>query len=143
MAPRDEPVLIYDDSLDAWECRIPYNKALLEEIKTRLPAGARVWKANTKTWVYDNMFIDVIKELSVKYFGSYREHRPTPPPPPPAPVVEGGFYKEFIKALGKEAMTKLYRTTAMEAHPDRNNGNTERMTNLNVNWLEIKKDLGW
>lgn len=140
---RAKATLIYDDSLHAWICRMPYIQEMLNDFRNRIPGGARVWKpAPDKYWVVDDLFISTVKELCDTYCDGYEEHRPSPSPTIIQEAVATHF-KNFIGLCGKDALTRLYRQIAIEVHPDKCNGDNTKMSELNVNWDLIKKDMGW
>lgn len=139
------PTLIFDPSVNGWVCKVAYNQDWINDLKFRIPGAARVWDKTRKVWVVDDMFIDTVRDICKKYFGSYKEIKnEAPPPPPPPPVIHNvSHFEDFLRLCPLEDVKALYRKAALSSHPDRNGGDSSKMTNLNVAWDRIKKDMGW
>lgn len=135
------PTLIFDPMVNGWICKVPYDPKWINDLKFKVPGAARVWNKDKKVWIVDDMFIETIRQLCTTYFGSYKEMKNDPPPPPPAAVAT--HFENFIRLCSHEDVKKLYRNAALLCHPDRNGGNGEKMSQLNISWEAIKRDLGW
>jgi hypothetical protein len=64
--------------------------------------------------------------------------------PPKQPMQSGGSLDTamllFCKTLTYEAAKAAYRRAALELHPDKNAGDSSKMTVLNTSWARIEKE---
>lgn len=109
----------------------------LEDLKQRIPAPARRWSAERKTWRVSAAYKDALREWQAEWFDGPRRRTPTPPPPPRSawPPIDGRVeaYRalHLLPTAPPELVKVAYRTLATLHHPDKG-GDTATMQAINA-----------
>ena len=118
--------------------RTPYHIQWIAAFKEHLPKGVRKWDKDSKRWIVDRGYIDVVCDVTRKFFRGVKIHR----------VLMDEYnrikaeFSGFNPSNGKSALVAfcqsippktLYRVLSRAFHPDVG-GDTEIMKRLNAAW---------
>ncbi len=122
---------------DGWiHCRTPYHEDFIMDLKNDIPHSARKYNRDEKIWLVEASYAEDLEKIVRKYFGE------------PTVVmnevhVQAGatedVYSAFLRVLPNAVLIRLYKTAALELHPDRG-GDPQVMSQMNAAWAEIKKE---
>ena len=145
--------IIYDSSVQAYKVRVPYSKEFLDAMRQLIPVANRMWDPLTKTWTVSEAFGLPIKSLCDRVWGSTsvmfidasaastnqaRTGTQTPVVRRTAPLDE--VLLTFVKLLPYNAARKAYLFAAQELHPDKQGGDSTKMTSINAAWTRIEQE---
>jgi hypothetical protein len=149
----------YDLDVQAYYISTPYSEQFVNFIKIAIPVSDRGYDPSTKHWTFTEKWFDVVLDLSKKVWRNPGEvvcttkdqaekqaqaqqaqqnQRATSAPVHKAPL--DNVYAEFMKLISFDAANAAYRKAALEFHPDRNNGQDEKMSHLNSLFTRIKEE---
>lgn len=143
------PEIFLDPATNRFGVRTPHKPDFINELKAFIPAGARTWEGNTKTWYVNSAYIDVLERLGRKYFPDIVVTTPN------AEAIEtaaeaSDVYGRLVAKLPDHALKAVYRAIALSCHPDKAKEYglsaeeaTRIMMQVNGVWAEIKKAKGW
>ena len=141
--PRIKAIIVMDDTIGCFRVKCPFNKHWVEELKAKLPGGARTWDKPNLQWVFDPLFLDDVKELCDKFFGTpgikdsgWIEHKPTTAPLQVTNNSEYIHYKTFVDCIPSDILKRMYYAAVKVHHPD-TGGNATVAANLTVAWKYI------
>jgi hypothetical protein len=128
-------------------------------IKVMIPASDRSYNPITKKWTIDEKHWDILSKVLCEIFIIYRTTKTVAPK---AYSYEEFYYnhnaasvvetKESISAKLEtllsvnitttpfDELKRAYRRKALELHPDRNNGDGSKMSELNAAWTVFNKN---
>jgi len=139
-------------------------KSFVDLLKSQVPASNRVYDPQTKVWtiekqIFENHLLKLMDMLKIRYFlGLPRKFdyygTPVTPKIDPnnffyntVPVPQAQTRESITESLAKilevptatlaqplDVVKKIYRRKALELHPDRNNGDGSKMSELNSLW---------
>ena len=144
--------IIYDSSVQAYKVRVPYSKEFLDAMRQLIPVANRMWDPLTKTWTVSEAFGLPIKSLCDRVWGStsvmfidaahQQSHSANQTQTPivrrNAPLDE--VLLTFVKLLPYNAARKAYLFAAQELHPDKQGGDSTKMTSINAAWTRIEQE---
>lgn len=134
----------------------PYSKAFVDFIKLAIPVSDRGFDPTTKIWTFvekhignveftartvwpqDGEVVVESKEAAEKEEAKKRAEAATHVHKAPIASV----LNDFLMLLPNDALVAAYRRAAMELHPDKQGGSSEKMSHLNTLWERIKVEKG-
>lgn len=139
MLTDDGRAVLYLRQGDPWiQVFFPYNATLVESLKTTVPAMARRWDKDEKSWwvleAYQELVVDLLEEycdVSVRSNRVEGEEQP---------AVDGIFEALFSK-LPARLQAKVYKGLSTLLHPDKE-GDAVLMVELNNTWDRFKHPAG-
>ena len=165
--PMNKVEMIWKPDLGAYQVRFPYDKTMIEFLKSKIPSGYRTpdYDENGKFrfWLIDKDYAEALLDiLKIKFKNipftvitkekvdefNQGSHLTIQTDPNISlrifakllhdAGVTNGTEPEWTKLTILE-VTKLYRKAAMYYHPDRNPQLAAEMSNLNKAWSELKE----
>jgi hypothetical protein len=150
MTPVGNIRIWWDTSVSAYRMASPYNAALVDAIKAQIPISDRSYDPATKIWTFVERVLTPLQAL-LKMIGAQatvitKQQAEAASQQSQAGSTQRGVpldqvIIEFVKLCPPAAMTKAYRAAALELHPDRNSGNSDKMSRLNTAWDRIQKEV--
>lgn len=153
---RSQSVRIWwDPQVSAYKMVTPFNVNFVETLKSLIPVSDRVWDPGAKQWTFHEAYLEPIKTLCDKVYGmpnvltkqqveasasasgSTGGHSMSSTKGSPLDVTICSFFR----LLPYDAAKTAFRKAAMELHPDKQNGDSSKMSDLNMAWSRIEKDL--
>lgn len=153
MTPQPSNIRIWwDASVSAYRMTSPYNKDLVEALKSFIPVSDRSYDPMTKVWTFVEKVLPnlqmlfthlqlqatIITKAQTDQFAQQQQSTSAAPArnrPLDTVIIE------FVKLLPYDAAKKAYRAAAMELHPDKQSGDSSKMTTLNSDWDRIAKEV--
>jgi hypothetical protein len=123
--------------------RTPYHEGFVNALKAEIEYSYRKWGPavgiDDKVWLVDPSQIDTLVFVCERFFEVNVVEDKTE-----VIMVEGeaaqDAYSRMMRMASPGLKKKIYRLIAMEVHPDKG-GTPAQMTELNLAWEEIKKEL--
>lgn len=114
----------------------PFDKKFVDELKNQIQPSHRKWDPGQGVWHVNELFLDVVVELTKRYFDEVTTDLLQQPS---IAVPENMFMPvlQALKSMPDGALDKVYRTLATALHPD-HGGSNELMTKLNQAYQQIK-----
>ena len=133
-----------------------YSKDVVDALKGVIPAGDRDWDPNTKTWYVKEKYGTAIRSIAENAFGvgsvsfvskqvaeqtakQYTKHGPSTYTSPGTGTTEDALVA-FFGLMSYNAAKQAYRFAASELHPDKADGDPQKMAKLNELWSRIEKE---
>lgn len=117
-----------------------YNEPFLKELKNVLNRSHRFWDGEKKLWLVSISKKAELLRMIANYFDTieFLDERLMPK----AKNLEDENYRmlHLLPTAPLELIKAAYRTLALIYHPDRNSGNGEKMTKLNVAYTNVMKN---
>jgi hypothetical protein len=115
--------------------RSPFIREYVDALKAEISSAYRRWNPLEKTWSVDVSQLELLIEISERYFTVNVIEQAVP-----EVIVEGGHdaYSELLSGLPNDVLKKVYRTIALECHPDKG-ADPKLLSTANVAWEKIKK----
>lgn len=147
----------WDVNTQSYVVSSTYSDKLVEGLKHVIPSNDRLFDKTTKFWYLKEQYGEAVKLVAEQVFGvgtvsfisktvaeqTAQQQRNIPPP-----VIGGGMLSEtdralitFMRLLPYESARDAYRRAAGSFHPDRQNGDSEKMVQLNQSWSIIEREL--
>ena len=145
---------------DAYAVVSGYNKDVVAALKTIIPSGDRDFDPNSKTWYVKEAYGEAIRKIAESAFGigsvsftsrqvaeqaakstaSYgRTNASNFYLTPSAGTTEDALVA-FMGLVPFDAARQCYRLAAQSLHPDKPNGDPQKMAKLNELWTRIEKE---
>lgn len=148
--------LSWNVDAQAYQMTTPFKPEFVELLKKLVPFNDRLWDPATKMWTVSENYYDALKTLLEKYFGGVdvvtkaeAEHiaqqaeaaRSASRSAMVRSVLspEESAIVSFFKLLPYDAVKTAYRKAQLELHPDKNGGDANKSTELNVMWDRIQE----
>lgn len=133
----------WDSSLEVYRLACPYQPALVEFIKKLIPVSDRKWLDEEKIWLFSERYYDKVVAFCETLWP--RNVILIPKSQATAVAARQGIslddtIVQFFRLLPYDAALSAYRRAAASLHPDRG-GSIESMTQLNVLWAKIEKEV--
>lgn len=155
MTPQPAQIRIWwDVSVQAYRVTSPYNKQLVDTLKSHIPISDRHYDEVTKTWTIVERQVETFRKLltliGLQYIIITRQQAETQTAQSSNSNSNASAQRgrpldaviiEFVRLLPYDAAKAAYRRAALDLHPDRNNGDASKMTSLNANWDRIAKEV--
>jgi hypothetical protein len=150
MTPQSHSINIriwWDTSVAAYRMASPYNRELVDAVKSFIPVSDRSYDPATKIWTIVERQLaplqNLLKQLGITATIITRQQAeqasqssPTQQRGKPLDTI----ILEFVKLIPQDCMVKAYRAAAMTLHPDKG-GSMDKMSSLNAAWDRIQKEL--
>jgi len=139
----------WDVDIMSYHISTPYNPEFVAAIKQLIPASDREFHDSTKIWIFTERFFSPVCSLAAAIWptlgevniinreAAERANAPTTTDKKPMADI----CQDFINILPFEAAQTAYRKAAIMLHPDKNSGDQEKMSKLNVLWDRIQKEV--
>jgi hypothetical protein len=149
----------WTEQAQAYAVVCSYNKDIVAALKTVIPSGDRDYDPNTKTWYVKEVYGEVIRKLAESAFGmgsvsftsktvaqqsqqaySTRNTASNSYLSPSTTGTTEDALVGFMSLVPYDAAKQCYRAAAQELHPDKPNGDPQKMTRLNELWKRVEKE---
>jgi hypothetical protein len=144
---------------DAYAVVSGYNKDVVAALKTIIPSGDRDFDPTSKTWYVKEAYGEAIRKIAESAFGigsvsftsktvaeqaakSTAYSRPNASNSyltPQSGTTEDALVA-FFGLMSYNAAKQAYRYAASELHPDKADGDPQKMAKLNELWTRIEKE---
>jgi hypothetical protein len=155
MTPQPANIRIWwDASVSAYRVTSPYNKQLVDALKSQIPASDRHYDEVTKTWtVVERQFQplqDLLTFLGLRAVIITRQQADAAAAQSQQNTQSQGAQRdrpldaviiEFVRLLPYDAAKTAYRKAALDLHPDKQGGDSSKMSTLNADWDRIAKEV--
>lgn len=153
MTPQPAQIRIWwDTSVSAYRITSPYNKQLVDTLKSHIPHSDRSYDEVTKTWTIVERQLAplqaLLKMIGLQYIliSKQQADAANAASNTQSPAAGRGrpldaVIIEFVRMLPYDAAKTAYRKAAMELHPDKQSGDSSKMTTLNAAWDRIAKEV--
>ncbi len=143
--------IVWDKNVQAYKLTFPYNVKAVEFLKKLVPNSERIWDNQTKTWTFNESYLQGTIDFCRLCFGGnevavltrQQVEQASQQAPPGMPVHVGTGLGadaiEFLKLIPFDIMKKAYRETAHILHPDKNKDDESKMATFNSYWTKIEK----
>lgn len=154
MSPNATVRIWFDTTVSAYRMTSPFNKELVTALK-QIPASDRSYAPDSKIWTFTEKYLDGILSLCKTVMGvtpqlvtraqaekaqaGQTQGHTTAAVPRGASPMDSTILT-FFRLLPYEAALAAYRKAAVVYHPD-HQGDVAKMSDLNVCWQRIEKDL--
>ena len=148
MTPITNVRVWWDASVSAYRLASPYNKDLVEGVKSTIPISDRSFDPQTKIWTFVERQLDPLLKFfklmniqaTVITKAQAEAASQSTPSGPKKNAAIAEIALEFMRVAGPEAMLRAYRAAAMTLHPDRG-GSMDKMSALNAAWERLQKEV--
>lgn len=150
----------WDVNASAYVVSCGFNETFIEALKHFIPSKDRLYDPATKLWYLKEVYGEMIKTLAEAKFGvgsvsfqsrtvaeqaQAQQRRASPPPP----TVGGTAFLnpleaamvEFMSLMPYQALKAAYRAAALDLHPDKNQGSSEKMIRLNDLFRKLESEV--
>ena len=117
--------VFWDSSVFLYRIKAPYDAVLKEEFKKAIPSQFRTWDPPTKTWVFEEDFLDPVLKIYNRFTQHVRrraeverENRAALPASTDTDTLAKSC-TVFVGCLDEEILTKAFRWQAVKLHPDK------------------------
>ena len=151
MTPQPINIRIWwDPTVQAYRMTSAFNRELVDALKAFIPVSDRSYDPATKIWTFVEKTLAPLQGLIAKLgfnatIMTRQQVETSQQASSAAPAVRGrpldAVIIEFVRILPYEAAKAAFRRAALELHPDRNNGDSSKMTTLNADWDRIAKEV--
>lgn len=153
MTPTGNIRIWWDASVSAYRMASPYNASLVDTIKTQIPVSDRSYDPATKIWTFvERQLAPLQALLKMLNMGSTVVTRQQAEASASQQTSSAGtsgrnvkpldtVIVEFVRLLPLDAAKKAYRAAAMDLHPDKQGGRSDKMQALNMAWDRIQKEV--
>lgn len=138
----------WDSELERYRLMFEYDKEFIDGLKEHIPGRFRSYDPVTKQWtvaeLYFERLMDFLNDWGIEAAVITRDEVEDRRARQIAAHGDGStetLALAFLKLVPHEAMVKAYRHAAMLLHPDRNGGDTARMSALNAVWERIQSEV--
>jgi hypothetical protein len=111
----------------------PFNSDFVKKLKDNIQPSHRKWNPQQGVWHVNELFLDVVVELTKHYFDEVTtdllNEEPTQLP--------ANMFLPVMQALPKDTVDKVYKALAVAIHPD-HGGSNELMSQLNQAYQSVK-----
>lgn len=99
--------------------RFPYNRHLVETLKSSVPSWGRQWKPDTKQWVIDGLYARGLA-ADLRTVGCTVIGLTAEPPPRTAPAADdpSKWAHLLFRRVGTDRRQAIYRALSKCLHPD-------------------------
>lgn len=123
------------------------NQRFIDSLERFIPQGDREFDRTKNFYVITERFFDPVKNLAELVWNKPGEVHV---------ITKAEAEKQQLSAIGSDldiacvqfcrllpfdAASSAYKRAAAALHPDKNEGNSDQMTRLNVVWTKLKKEL--
>lgn len=154
MTPIGNIRIWWDTSVSAYRMASPYNATLIDSIKNQIPISDRSYDPFTKIWTFVERQLAPLQAL-LKLIGAQATviTRLQAEASAAQSTSSGNgasarnvkpldtVIVEFVRLLPIDAAKAAYRRAAMDLHPDKQGGASDKMTALNIAWDRIQKEV--
>ena len=151
MSPNAQVSIWWDTSVHAYRMTSPFNRELVDAIKSFIPVSDRSYDPATKVWTFvERQFAPlqnlmntmrltptVITRAQAEQAANASQNQANAQRAKALDVV----VMEFVRLVPADAMLKAYRAAAMQLHPDKQGGDGSKMSSLNAAWDRLQKEL--
>lgn len=141
----------WDDSIQAYRARFPYQPAIIEFLKKNIPFSDRSFNDQTKIWTFTESYLDgTVKFLHIAFGNNEvavvtreqteKAKQPRQSISPSKLTGTDAQLAEFMRLIPYESAKAAYRHAALTLHPDRG-GDMEKMAKVNALWTRIEKEV--
>jgi hypothetical protein len=152
MTPTGNIRIWWDTSVNAYRLVSPFNKDLVDALKSQIPVSDRAYDPITKVWtLVERQLAPVqalLKMLNLQAVVITRQQAEQAQQASSSAGASARKDKpldtviiEFVRLLPLDAAKAAYRRAAMELHPDRQGGSADKMQALNTAWARIEKEV--
>jgi hypothetical protein len=147
MTPQSNIRIWWDTSVSAYRMSSPFNRELVDGIKTSIPVSDRSYDPQSKIWTFVERQLAPLQAM-LKLIGANATvitRQQTETASQSSPSAQRGkpldtVIVEFVRLIPQECMLKAYRAAAMQLHPDRG-GSMDKMSALNAAWDRLQKEV--
>ena len=138
-----------------------YNDKLVEGLKHVIPSGDRWFDNATKFWYLKEPYGDAVRMVAEKVFGVGQvsfQSKTVAQQAQTQQAQSGQYYVtpasvttglngldlalvQFMRMLPYNAAKKAFLFAAQELHPDKQGGDPSKMSELNMKWSQIEREL--
>ena len=152
MTPTGSIRIWWDTSVSAYRMASPYNATLVDAIKQQIPVSDRSYDPASKIWTFVERQLTPLQGL-LKLIGLQTVVITRQQAEATASASAGNganarsvkpldtVIVEFVKLLPLDACKAAYRRAAIDLHPDKQGGSADKMSQLNLAWDRIQKDV--
>lgn len=147
MTPQSNIRIWWDTSVAAYRMSSPFNRELVEGIKSSIPISDRSYDPQSKIWTFTERMLTplqaMLKMLNMQAVCITRQQAEQASQS--SPSQQRGkpldtIIIEFVRLVPYDCMVKAYRAAAMTLHPDRG-GSMDAMSSLNSTWSRLEKEV--
>lgn len=152
----------WDVSIQAYRLSSTYSTELAAVLKTQIPVSDRSYDNTTKIWTFTERFLKPIEEfcklagLTITLISRQQADAASQGAPQAHTSANSGSVNpnningnssltllchQFMSLLPFDAAQTAFRKAALALHPDRPGGDMEKMSQLNIAWQRLEKDL--
>lgn len=115
--------------------RSPFVREYVDALKLEIDRSFRKWNPTDKTWSVDVTQLDLLIEISERFFKVNVIAQDV------QETGGGDSYSELLSSLSDDTLKKIYKLIVLECHPDRS-GDGKLLSTVNVAWAKIRKARG-
>jgi hypothetical protein len=149
----------WEETSQSYAASWPYNEKFLEALKILIPSGDRTIDGTTKIWYVQEKYGLYLRQLAESSFGvgcvsftSKEVAQQARAYQSQARGAQGSYLQPsvgttedcvvaFFTLIPYNVAKRAYLSAAQELHPDKPQGDAEKMTKLNELWKRIEKEL--
>jgi hypothetical protein len=153
MTPTGNIRIWWDTSVLAYRMASPYNQDLVNAVKQHIPVSDRSYDPTTKIWTFVERQLEPLRKMltliGLQYVVITKQMADQVASQQSAGAGASranvkpldAVIIEFVRLLPLDAAKAAYRKAAMDLHPDKQGGNSSKMTALNTAWDRIQKEV--